>query len=368
VKVLTVLGTRPEIVRLSLIVPRLDALCEHVLVSTGQNPEPELSSWFFAETGLRAPDVTLTMPGDGFAARIGRLLPAVADVLRTERPDRMVILGDTDSGLSAYVAARLGIPVVHLEAGNRCFYMSVPEEVNRRLIDGLSALLCPYTERSRDYLMAEGVPASRIVVTGNPIGEVLAQAAPRVDASDVLARLGVEPGSYALATAHRQETVDVPQRLAHLVAAVERVAARHGLKVLVSTHPRTRDRLRAAGIEPRDDPDAPVRWLAPFGLADFLRLERDAALVLTDSGTVQEEACLLGVPCVTLRRSTERPETVEVGANVLAGIEPDAVARATALALTRPRGWPVPEGYDRPSVSAVVASAVLGRWPDDGGM
>lgn len=361
-KVLTVLGTRPEIIRLSRIVPKLDGLCEHVLVLAEQNPSPYLSTWFFDELGVRAPDHRLPMPGDGFAGRIGALLPAIAGVLEAERPDRVVVLGDTDSGLAAYVAARAGIPVAHLEAGNRCFDSRVPEEINRRLIDGVSTLLCPYTERSREYLRAEGVPAARIVVTGNPIGEVLAIARPAVEASAVLEQLGLAAGGYAVLTAHRQETVDVPDRLRAVVASATAVAADTGLTVVVSTHPRTRDRLEAAGIASSDLPGEPVRWCEPLGLADFVRLERDAALVLTDSGTVQEEACLLGVPCVTLRESTERPETVECGANLVVGVEPDAVRRGARLALARSRGWPIPAGYDAPAVADVVASAVLGRW------
>ncbi len=358
-KVLTVLGTRPEIIRLSRIVARLDELCHHVLVHTGQNVDPALSKVFFDELGLRTPDVHLAMAGEGFAERIGALLGPFARTLATERPDRVLVLGDTDSGVAAFVAARLGVPVAHLEAGNRCFDVRVPEEVNRRLIDHCSDLLLPYTERSRSHLLAEGISSARILVVGNPIGEVMAACRSMIDASAVLDRLGLQRGGFVVATAHRQENVDHRERLAAIVKALEAVAVDTGLPVVVSVHPRTRARLREAGIAGAGS----VRWCDPFGFPDFVRLTRDAALVLTDSGTVQEEACLLGVPAVTLRDTTERPETVECGSNVLAGVEPDAVRRATRLALSRGRNWAPPAEYLRPHVADTVASAVLGPWP-----
>jgi UDP-N-acetylglucosamine 2-epimerase (non-hydrolysing) len=299
------------------------------------------------------------MTGEGFAERIGGLLGAFARTLAAERPDRVLVLGDTDSGMVAFVAARLGVPVAHLEAGNRCFDPRVPEEVNRRLIDHCSHLLLPYTDRSRSHLVAEGIPAARILVVGNPIGEVMAACRPMIEASPVLERLGLDAGRFVVATAHRQENVDHEPRLKAIVQAMEAVAADTGLPVLVSVHPRTRARLREAGISP----SGPVRWCEPFGFPDFVRLTREAALVLTDSGTVQEEACLLGVPTVTLRDTTERPETVECGSNVLAGVEPDAVRVATRLALSRGRRWTPPAEYLRPHVADTVASAVVAPWP-----
>lgn len=359
-KVMTVLGTRPEIIRLSVIVERLDAACEHVLVHTGQNHDHGLSDVFFAELGVRAPDHHLGIAGATFGARIGEILTGVERLLRAERPDRLLILGDTDSALSAIVAKRLGIEVLHMEAGNRCFDERVPEEVNRRIVDHSSDLLLPYTEGSRRNLLAEGIPAGRILVTGNPIREVLDRHAPAIDAAaeTVLAELGVEPGGYLLLTAHRQETVDVEERLRDLVAGVLAVAEQHDLPVVAALHPRTRDRLTAFGV-PFDD--GRLRGGGTFGFFAFVALERHARGVLSDSGTVQEECCLLGVPTVTLRDTTERPETIECGSNVLSGVRPDAIVRTAAVAFGSTRTWTPPPEYLATDVSDTVTRIVVGR-------
>jgi UDP-N-acetylglucosamine 2-epimerase (non-hydrolysing) len=358
VKVMTVLGTRPEIIRLGPSIERLDAACHHVLVHTGQNFTPELSDVFFEELGVRRPDHHLGVRGERWGQRLGELLRATEEVLLAERPDRLVILGDTDGGLCAIVAKRMGVPVFHLEAGNRCFDDRVPEEVNRRVIDHASDVLLPYTARSRENLLREGVPAERVLVSGNPIREVLLRHAARIEASDVLARLGLCPRGYLLLTAHRQETVDVPERLRKLTAAVAAVSREHELPVVFPVHPRTRDRLTAAGVEL----DRTWRTAPPLGFADFVHLERHARCVLTDSGTVQEECCLLGVPAVTLRDTTERPETVECGSNVLAGVEPEAVLRAARLALGG-EPWTVPAEYLVGQASRAIAAIVLGPLP-----
>jgi UDP-N-acetylglucosamine 2-epimerase (non-hydrolysing) len=354
-KVLTLLGTRPEIIRLSLVIERLDELCEHVLVHSGQNFEPGLSDVFFAELGVRAPDLELGIRGGSFGERVGRIIAASEELLRDQRPDRLLVLGDTDSGLAAFVAKRLGIPVMHMEAGNRCFDDRVPEEVNRRVIDHSSDVLMPYTERSRANLMREGVAPERIVVIGNPIGEVLARYQAAIDAADVLERLELTPGGYLLVTAHRQETVDQPARLAALAEGVGAVAREHGLPLVLSLHPRTRERMQEQDI-----------WIDgaigadTFGFFDFVALERSAFCVLTDSGTVQEECCILGVPTVTLRDSTERPETVECGSNILSGIEPEAIARCVRVAVAG-GAWTPPPEYLRQDVSGTTARVVLGR-------
>ncbi|MCM2255431.1 MAG: UDP-N-acetylglucosamine 2-epimerase (non-hydrolyzing) [Vicinamibacteria bacterium] len=359
-KVVTLLGTRPEIIRLSQIVQRLDACTNHTLVHTGQNHDAALSSSFFEELGLRAPDVQLGIDAATPAGRMGQVISRFDEVLERSTPDRVVILGDTDSGLGALPAARRGIPIYHLEAGNRCHDPRVPEELNRRLIDHASDVLLPYTERSRGNLLREGIPPARTFVVGNPIGEVLAAHEPAIATSTVHERLRLGPAQYFLATVHRAENVDPPERLRSLFAALDAVARRHAKPVVVGVHPRTADRLAHAGFAP--DSSA-VRLLPPFGLADFVRLEREALAVLSDSGTVQEECCLLHVPCVTLRDSTERPETLECGAGVLAGVEPDNVLRALATVLDSSRDWSPPPEYLRRDVAATVVKLVVGRSP-----
>lgn len=363
-KVVTILGTRPEIIRLSAVIERLDdalgAGSGHLLVHTGQNHDAGLSDVFFEQLGVRAPDRHLGISGAGLGARIGAILAGAEEVLREERPDRLLVLGDTDSGLAALIAKRLGVEVLHMEAGNRCFDDRVPEEVNRRVIDHSSDLLLPYTEGSRRNLLREGIDPRRVLVTGNPIGEVLERHRAAIDAAaaPLLERLGVEPGGYLLLTAHRQETVDVEPRLRALVDGVLAVARERGLPVVASVHPRTRDRLRAFGI-PFDD--GLLRGGGTFPFFEFVALERYARCVLSDSGTVQEECCILGVPAVTLRDTTERPETVECGSNVVSGVEPAAIVRAAAAALADPPRWTPPAEYLRTDVSATVARIVVGR-------
>lgn len=355
-KVLTVLGTRPEIIRLSLVIEQLDAACEHTVVFTGQNSDPSLSSIFFDQLGVRDPDVSLGVHGTGVGNRVGQILDGVERVIATRRPDRLVILGDTDSALCALVAKRAGVPVIHLEAGNRCFDDRVPEEVNRRVIDHCSDLLLAYTARSREHLLAEGIPARRAVISGNPIFEVLQRHAERRRASTVVGDLGLEPGAYVLVTAHRQENVDVPERLAMIGTALGTLGRALDLPVLVSVHPRTRDRLQRTGIT---WDEGRVRTCPPLGFHDFVALEESAALLVSDSGTVQEEGCILGVPAVTIRDTTERPETVECGSNVVAGVAPESVLAAARLQLGR-TGWRVPPEYLAPDVSAVAAAYAIG--------
>lgn len=360
-KIMTVLGTRPEIIRLSRIIPRLDGLCDHVLVHTGQNYDQRLSDLFFAELGLRAPDHHLGVRADSFGAQAGQILERMERVLDQERPDRLLILGDTNSGLAAIVAKRRGIRVLHMEAGNRCRDERVPEEVNRRIIDHSSDLLLPYTERSRANLLAEGVPAERILVTGNPIREVMLAHQDKVAASDALGRLGVERGGYFLVTLHRQENVDEPARLRGFVAGLEALCAETGLPAVVSVHPRTRSRMEAFGIPAAAAAGAGLRFLEPFGFFDFLALEQGARCVLSDSGTVQEECCILGVPSVTLRDTTERPETLECGSGILSGGDPQAIVRCARAAMALPTDWLPPAEYMATDVTSVVVKCALGH-------
>ena len=314
-KIVTVLGTRPEIIRLSLLIPKLDAHSQHLLIHTGQNSAESLSDIFFAELGLRAPDHHLAIVEADFARQVGRILAACHDLFTSERPDRLLILGDTNSALSAIVAKRLGIRVYHMEAGNRCFDPRVPEEVNRRIVDHVSDVLMPYTERSRQNLLREGFAADRVYVIGNPIYEVMQANAAAIDNSPILARLGLNRRGYFLVTLHRAENVDLPDRLAGFARALQAIGERYRQPVIVSTHPRTRSRLPGEVMAG----NGLVRFLEPFGFVDFVALEKHARCVLTDSGTVQEECAILGIPTVTLRDVTERPETLECGSNMLTG-------------------------------------------------
>ena len=357
-KVMTVLGTRPEIIRLSRLVPILDQACTHVLVHTGQNHDPLLSDVFFQELGVRSPDLHLGVTASGFAEQAGQLLPKVGDALTRAKPDRVLILGDTNSGLSSLVAARMGIPVYHMEAGNRCYDDRVPEEINRRVIDHASTILMPYTHRSKENLVREGIERERIYVTGNPIREVLTHYESRIQASTALERFEVQPKGYFLLTMHRAENVDDPDRLAALVEAVVRVSARHDVPVLFSVHPRTADRLARAGLKP--DPHR-LRMVKPLGFFDFVKLEREARAVMSDSGTVQEECAIFRVPNVTIRDVTERPETIECGSNILSGADSKDVERAMTLVLSLPTCWDAPPEYQAVSVASTVARIVLGR-------
>ncbi len=356
-KVMTVLGTRPEIIRLSLIIDKLDRATEHTLVHTGQNYAPELDSIFFSGLGIRAADRHLDVRAETPFGQVAKILAGVeAEILRV-RPDACLILGDTNSGLSAVVAERLGVPVFHMEAGNRCFDRRVPEERNRRIIDHVSTWLLPYVENSRLNLLREGVSKEAIFVSGNPIFEVLQHFGRAIDASDILERLDVQERKFFLVTAHREENVDVPERLAGIVTALNRVAERYGYPVVWSVHPRTRSRLPALGLALHPA----LRCCVPFDLFDFVRLEKAAFCVLTDSGTVQEECCIFHVAAVTMRDTTERPETIECGSNVLAGCDADRILAAVDAVTQRPFDWTVPREYLDPHVSEKVVRFVLGN-------
>jgi UDP-N-acetylglucosamine 2-epimerase (non-hydrolysing) len=354
-KVLTLLGTRPEIIRLSRVIAVLDETCDHMLVHTGQNYDDRLSGMFFRELGVREPDIYLGVRGTGFADQIGRILTKCEDLFLAERPDTVLILGDTNTGLAAFVAKRMGLRVCHMEAGNRCYDDRVPEEVNRRVIDHSSSVLLPYTHRSAENLVREGIERRRIYVTGNPIKEVLDFYAPQVEAADPFTEFGVEPGKYFLVTAHRAETVDEPERLASLVEALNRAVDKYDIPALASLHPRTADKMREFGVEA-----GRVTFVPPLGLFDFVRLEKEAFCVLSDSGTVQEECCIFGVPTVTMRDVTERPETIECGSNILAGVEAERILPAIDVAVRRAGTWTPPAEYLADDVSDVVARIVLG--------
>jgi UDP-N-acetylglucosamine 2-epimerase (non-hydrolysing) len=360
VKILTVFGTRPEIIRLSLIMALLDQHCEQVTVHTGQNYDPNLSDVFLQELGIRDVNHHLGIRANTFGDQAGQILSKMDDLLAKEKPDRLLILGDTNSGLAAIIAARRGIPVYHLEAGNRCYDNRVPEEVNRRIIDHSSDVLLPYTERSAENLVREGIRRDRIFVVGNPIREVLEHFQPKVDASEVLTRLGLQPGGYFIVTLHRAENVDLPDRLRALLDALASLAREFNKPAVVSVHPRTADRIQRLGI--KVDPQW-IRLEQPFGLFDFIKLEQSAAGVVTDSGTVQEEACIFGIPNVTLRDVTERPETTECGSNILAGQHVDHLLAGMRLAMAGGATWEAPPEYRKRNVAATVARIMISYRP-----
>ncbi len=355
-KILTIFGTRPEIIRLSLIISELDQFTEQILVHTGQNYDPNLSDIFLSELGIRKVDHYLGIQSNSFGEQAGQILAKADALLEQVKPDRLLVLGDTNSGLAAVVAARRGIPVYHLEAGNRCYDNRVPEEINRRIIDHSSDVLLPYTHRSAANLVAEGIRRERIFVVGNPILEVLEHFDVQIKTSDVLTRLGRSKGDYFVATMHRAENVDPPDRLRNLILGLTRLAEVFKKPVIVSVHPRTADRMLKSGLVV--DPTKLILE-KPFGLFDFIQLERNAYGVVTDSGTVQEEACIFNIPNVTIRDVTERPETTECGSNFLAGSDPERLVQGMKLALKTGGGWPVPDEYRKRNVAATVAKVVL---------
>lgn len=361
-KIMTILGTRPEIIRLSLVIPLLDRFCQHILIHTGQNYDDRLSQVFFDELGVRKPDVHMGVRAPGFGGQIGQILERSEALFLEHRPDRLLILGDTNSGLAAIIARRLGIPVYHMEAGNRCYDDRVPEEVNRRVIDHSSSVLMPYTNRSRDNLLAEGFPGHSVYVIGNPIKQVIDNFREQTARSLAMEELGVEARRFFLVTFHRAENVDRAERLRDLVDALSLLHTEFGYPVLCSLHPRTRSKVDSFGI---DLERAGLSFLQPLGFFDFLRLEQSAFCLLSDSGTVQEEGCILNVPNVTLRDVTERPETLECGSNILAGTEPASVLSAVRFVTAQAGRWQPPDEYLVPAVAETVCRILLGfRLPD----
>lgn len=329
VKVVTVMGTRPEMIRLSRVVARLDRSTIHVVAHTGQNYDHELNEIFFDDLGLRRPDHFLNADTSSLGATLGDILVKTEAVLNAERPDAMVVLGDTNSAISAVMARRMRIPVYHMEAGNRCFDERVPEEVNRRLVDHVADYNLVYTEHARRNLLAEGIHPSRIMLTGSPMREVIDHHLPAIAASAAPERLGLVEGQYILVSVHREENVDDPARLSSVLRALRVLGVEYGLPVLVSTHPRTRIRLARQPSELTEK----LILHPPFGFTDYVRLQRSARVVLSDSGTISEESTMLGFPAVTLRDSIERPEAIDSAGIVCAGVEADAVVDAVAIVL-----------------------------------
>jgi len=357
VKILTVLGTRPEIIRLSIIIKKLDLLADHVLVHTGQNYTSNLSDVFFQEMQIRKPDYILSQSQQSLGEQLATMYKELETILETEKPEKVLVLGDTNSALSALLAERMHIPVVHMEAGNRCFDLEVPEEKNRRVIDAISSLNLPYTPGSRENLLREGLPANRIVVSGNPIFEVLHHYRPSIQKSRILKELKLKKQQYLLTTIHRAENVDHPDRLRTIMNGLSTAAEKLNKRMICSIHPRTRSKIEQL----KDMTWSPlVEFHEPFGFFDFVALEQQALLALTDSGTVQEECCLFHVPTVTVRRTTERPETVACGSNIISGIDAKAIERSAVIMASASKDWEFPEGYADRYVSDKVIKIILG--------
>jgi len=357
-KIMTIFGTRPEIIRLSLIIKILDRFSDHIAVHTGQNYHTGLSDIFFDQLGVRQPDVCLNIRSSSFAEQAGQILSLVDRELENRRPDKVLILGDTNSALSAIVAARRGIPVYHMEAGNRCYDDRVPEEVNRRLIDHASTFLMPYTHGSKEKLVREGIEPERIFVTGNPIYEVLKHYEDQIDSCKAVESHDLEAKGYFLVTLHRAENVDLPDRLAQIFEGLSKIAEKYEKPVVISMHPRTAEKLEIFGLNlPKDK----FMILEPLGFFDFVNLQKNAFAVLSDSGTVQEECSIFGIPNVTLRDVTERPETIECGSNIISGSDPQSVVRCVDLATAEKPAWTAPAEYTVANVSQTVVKIVLGN-------
>ena len=356
IKVMTVVGTRPEIIRLSATIKMLDEHTDHVLVHTGQNYDYELNEVFFKDLGLRQPDHFLHADTSSLGAALGTILQKTEAVIQQELPDAFVVLGDTNSCVSAIMAKRLQVPVFHMEAGNRSFDENVPEETNRRLVDHVSDYNLAYTEHARRNLLGEGVHPSRILVTGSPMGEVLAQNRTAIDASGAVGQAGLEPGEYFLVSLHREENVDNPTRLRMAVDALQALREEYGIPVLVSTHPRTRKRLDAL----EDSAKNGLVFHRPFGFHDYVKLQLEARLVLSDSGTISEESSLLGFPAITLRDFIERPEALDTAAIVTSGLHRTNVLTAVRLVLAQPTAPTVPVDYQVIDTARRVVSFITG--------
>ena len=357
-KVMTILGTRPELIRLCLIVEKLDKLCDQVLVHTGQNYDPNLNDIFIEQLGIRKADYYLDAKGS-FGEQAGTILTKLEDIITKEKPDAFLVLGDTNSSLGAIMAKRLGVRVFHMEAGNRCYDDRVPEENNRRIIDSQSDILLPYSDRSRANLIKDGIAGDRIYVTGNPIKEVLDHFAAQIDGSDIMQKLGLEKGKFFLMTLHRAENVDDETRLGKYVEAFNQAYDEYKLPMIWSVHPRTKKRLAEhPKLKVRDG----IKISEPLGLFDFNNLQKNAFCVLSDSGTAQEECSIYGVPTVTLRDTTERPETIEAGSNFLSGCEPEAILRGIHTVTNSENNWVAPADYLKANVSDTVVRIVLSYY------
>ena len=333
-KVMTIVGTRPEIIRLSRTIAKLDEYCEHIFVHTGQNYDYELNQIFFEDLGIRAPDVFLECAGATAAQSIGQVIAYSDEVMATHQPDAVLILGDTNSSLAAIAAKRRKIPIFHMEAGNRSFDQRVPEEINRRIVDHIADINLTYSTIAREYLLREGLPPDQVIRTGSPMFEVLHHYLPQIESSDVLSRLGLIPERYFLVSAHREENIDADHQFQKLVAVLNTLAEEYDLPVIISTHPRTQKRIESLGVKFH----SLVRLMKPLGFHDYVHLQMHAKAVLSDSGTITEEASILNFPALNIREAHERPEGMEEVAVMMVGLEMVRICQALAILAKQPRG------------------------------
>ena len=358
-KVMTVVGTRPEIIRLSRVIPKLDQFCEHVLVHTGQNYDYELNDVFFNELGIRKPDVFLEAAGNTAAKTIGQVIIAADEAMENHAPDAVLLLGDTNSSLAAISAKRRKIPIFHMEAGNRCFDFRVPEEINRRIVDHTSDINLTYSEIAREYLLKEGLPPDQVIKTGSPMREVIEYYRRGIDASTILDRLTLVPGEYFVVSAHREENVDSPKNLQRVFEILNALAERYALPIVVSTHPRTRKRMEALSLVAHPL----VQFHKPFGFLDYIRMQASARAVLSDSGTITEESSILNFPALNLREVHERPEGIEEAAVMFVGLDPELVFQALDVLDTQSRGairtLTMVKDYEATNVSDKILRIIL---------
>jgi len=357
-KIVTVVGTRPEIIRLSRVIARLDQHCDHVLAHTGQNYDYELNAIFFEDLAIRRPDRFLDCAGEGAAQTIGNVIAKADSLFEQERPDAVLVLGDTNSCMAVIPAKRRKIPTFHMEAGNRCFDQRVPEEINRRIVDHTADINLTYSSIAREYLLREGLPPDMIIKTGSPMFEVLAHYRPKIDASDIVSRLGLTPEAFFVVSAHREENIEAPRTFAKLVAVLNGIAEDNGQPVIVSTHPRTRKRIEEDGTKFH----AQVRLLKPLGFSDYVKLQISARAVISDSGTINEESSVLNFPALNLREAHERPEGMEKAAVMMVGLDLERVRQALAVLDRQPRGsvraLNLVSDYSVPNVSEKVVRIV----------
>ena len=357
-KVATILGTRPEIIRLSRVIAALDRYAEHVLIHTGQNYDYELNQVFFEDLDIRSPDIFLEAAGQNAAETIGLVISKSHEALAQVRPDAVLVLGDTNSCLAAIAAKRLKIPVFHMEAGNRCFDDRVPEEINRRIVDHISDINLPYSDISREYLLREGLAPDRVIKTGSPMFEVLSHYRAKIDHSDILARLGLLDNGYFVVSAHREENIDSPRQFKKLVAVLGNLASTYDIPVVVSVHPRTRKRLHAEGVQF----SGLVRLHDPMGLSDYVHLMMHSRATLSDSGTITEESSILNFPALNIREAHERPEGMEEAAVMMTGLEWDRIQECLQILQQQLRGAErtlrVVEDYSVPNVSEKIVRII----------
>lgn len=358
IKVMTIVGTRPEIIRLSRVIAVLEQVTQHVLVHTGQNYDYELNEIFFKELGVPKPRYYLKAAGRSAAETIGNTISRADQILEKERPEAVLVLGDTNSCLAVIPAKRRHIPVFHMEAGNRCFDMRVPEEINRRIVDHVSDINLCYTEHARRYLLAEGLPPDCVIKTGSPMKEVLDYHRDAIEASDVQRRLGLTPGRYFTVSIHREENVDDPAHLQSLVAALNTLARRYGFPLIFSMHPRTRKRIEAG----RHKLHKLVRAMPPMGFLDYVSLQKHAFCTISDSGTITEESAILGFPAITVREAHERPEGMDEGAVIMSGLRPERIVQAVEMTIAQFKNLGpcrLPADYNVDQVSWKVAKIIL---------